>query len=224
MWGLCVCLQSDNAEVCHGVGTDISRPCARLKPGTAGGNFKGTADRPAPAAALATFLDRLPADSTAGGTTRLDLPRRFILGLVSRKRTPGIRNFQLLRFATRIRTSVHFPQKTPPQRPPGACVRVDFRAGIFTVQAVASGPSRSPGFLAGRPQTRAPVTPHQFTLVQATLLHANAIPHLFSGSSRNLQRLSRTTVPPDQTRTHVGNHPAPGNPDVVLDAGPVVCF
>ena len=69
--------------------------------------------------ALATLLDRHTTDSTAGGATRLDLPRRFVLGLVSRKRTIGIRDFQLLRFATRIRASVHFPQKTPAQRPPG---------------------------------------------------------------------------------------------------------
>ena len=186
MWGLCTYLQSANAEVCHGGGTDVSRPCARLKPGTAGGNTRGTADRPAPAATLATLLDRFPADSTAGRATHLDLPRRFILGLVSRKRTPGIRDFQLLRFATRIRTPVHFPQEAPPQRPSRACVRVDFRTGIFTVQAVASGPSRSPGFDARRPQTRAPVPPHQLAVVQAALLHANAIPHLFSGSSRNL--------------------------------------
>ena len=196
MWGLCVCLQSDNAEVCNG-GTDVSRPCTRLKPGTAGGNTKRTADRSASAATLATFLDRYTTGSTAGRATRLDLPRQFILGLVSRKRIIGIRNFQLLRLATRIRTPVHFPQEAPAQRPSRACVRMDLRAGIFTVQAMASGPSRSPGFDARRPQTGAPVAPHQLAVVQVSLLHANAIPHLFSGSSRNLQRLSRATEPPD---------------------------
>ena len=197
--------------------------CARLKPGTAGGNFKGTADRPAPAAALATFLDRLPADSTAGRATRLDLPHRFILGLVSRKRTPGIRDLQLLRFATRIRTPVHFPQEAPPQRPPGACVR--WISGLASSQFKRWHLDHHDhlGSNARRPQTRASVPSHQFAVVQTALLHAMLFP-IYFGSSRNLQRLSRATVPPDQTRAHSGHRPALGNPDVVLDAGPVVCF